>query len=531
MNWTMDGANTVRLGANVRVNNIRNLKGGMANDLFRFTTATSTHVIDGSLDGGGGFNTLEYVTVPNPFVTDLVGGTAPRIVGLVSNIHAVIPDQLPFNAPSFLSSHDGDLISHQLTANSTVGGVLNFGATGLPNGLSIDPESGLISGTIVDGALVGVTVSYQVTVTVSNGSNSRLRRFSWDVMGTTQPILSSIVGRYVFYNGSSFAIGGVETALDTGKVLAKEGTEPQVLSYDNLINTGRGINGLVFDIADLPGSLTPADFAFQMSPQLVFDQGLNPPSDWLAAPAPIGLTVATGTHSRVVIRWADNAIANRWLRVTIQANSNTGLAESETYYIGHLLGETTGAANGFFTVSFADIIPIRSAVGQSVGAESIYDIDKNGTVSFADISAMRGSVGAQLTVITIPAAASGEVMSASSAATLSDGKGGKARTLDTNWTTQNPVPAILRAGSNVGLQRTSHIRTSVDETGRLVDRIFAFNSLETNYRSSSTEPAVGELPKASETPKSWETQKTQKTQRSAAAKSLLAIVDHFFEQL
>jgi hypothetical protein len=89
---------------------------------------------------------------------------------------------------------------------------------------------------------------------------------------------------------------------------------------------------------------------------------------------------------------------------------NTGLTQPEVYYIGHLLGETTGASGGVYTVSFADISPIRAAVGQSVNAGSIHDIDKNGTVAFADISTMRPNVGVQLTNITIPAgnASSGE---------------------------------------------------------------------------------------------------------------------------
>jgi hypothetical protein len=89
--------------------------------------------------------------------------------------------------------------------------------------------------------------------------------------------------------------------------------------------------------------------------------------------------------------------------MTVKATANTGLTQPEVYYIGHLLGETTGAPGGVYTVSFADITPIRSAVGQSVSASSIHDVDKNGTVSFADISAMRPNVGAQLTNITIPA--------------------------------------------------------------------------------------------------------------------------------
>jgi hypothetical protein len=175
--WTMDATNSVRLGANVRANNMRNLLGGANTDLFRSMNSTGT--IAGGLDGGGGFNTLEYVTVPNPFVTDLVGGVAPRIGGVVQRIHAVIPEQLSFTAPSTLSHLVGESVSVQLTASSTVGGTLTYGASGLPSGLSIDLVTGLISGNIAAGAdLYG---PYHATVTVTNGTNSRLRTIDWSV--------------------------------------------------------------------------------------------------------------------------------------------------------------------------------------------------------------------------------------------------------------------------------------------------------------------------------------------------------------
>jgi hypothetical protein len=108
-----------------------------------------------------------------------------------------------------------------------------------------------------------------------------------------------------------------------------------------------------------------------------------------------------GMPDRVILQWPDNAIANRGLRITVNANANTGLNEPEFYYIGHLLGETTGAVDGVYTVSFADISPVRSAVGQAVDAGSIHDIDKSGTVAFADVSAMRSNVSGQLRNITI----------------------------------------------------------------------------------------------------------------------------------
>ncbi len=223
-------------------------------------------------------------------------------------------------------------------------------------------------------------------------------------LGNQQPSGATIVGGFV----NHFGYTGAGSTFDTGKVLAKEAGSPTLLTADHLINSARGINGLAFDIDNLPGTPTAADFQFQMSPQGAFVEGDHPPIDWAAAPAPSSISVVSGSPDRVIIRWPDHSIANRWLRITVQANANTGIAEPEVYYIGHLLGETTGPSSGVYTVSFADISPIRSAIGQTVGAGDIHDIDKNGTVAFADISAMRSSVGAQLANITIPAAGGGE---------------------------------------------------------------------------------------------------------------------------
>jgi ELWxxDGT repeat protein len=217
---------------------------------------------------------------------------------------------------------------------------------------------------------------------------------------------SSVVGSFVYYRGSQLASSGIEAAIDNVKVLAKEGSQAQTLDYSNLINTSRGITGLVFDIDQLPGNLTIDDFLFQMSPQGAFNQQDHNPADWESAPAPSNVSVLPGTTSRVVIEWPDNAIVNRWLRVTIKANSQTGLANPEVYYLGHLLGETTGPSNDVYTVTFADITALRAAIGQSVDAASPLDIDKSGLINFADISAMRANVGAQLTNITIPPAQS-----------------------------------------------------------------------------------------------------------------------------
>jgi hypothetical protein len=211
---------------------------------------------------------------------------------------------------------------------------------------------------------------------------------------------ATIVDSFVSHGGYS----GQGSAIDTGKSLAKEGVGAGTLSFSNLINTSRGINGIIFDVQGLAngGALTAADFEFQVSPQGAFNEGANPPSGWAAAPAPSSISVTAGSPDRVLIQWANQSIVNRWLRVTVKATANTGLAAPEVYYLGHMLGECTGLSGTVFTVAFADITAIRNKAGQTVDASSVEDIDKNGTVSFADINVMRANVGNQLTNITIP---------------------------------------------------------------------------------------------------------------------------------
>jgi hypothetical protein len=215
---------------------------------------------------------------------------------------------------------------------------------------------------------------------------------------------ASVLDVYPYH--ASFTGAGIPpwNRLDTSKMLVKEGTGPQLLTYNNLINTAQGVNGLVFDIQNLRDSsnLSSEDFEFQVSPTGAFSAGDHPPTGWPAAPAPSSISLTPGDPDRVLVEWPDGSIMNRWLRVTVKDTEQTGLAEPVVYYIGHLLGETTSPTDGTFTVSFADITPIRSTVGQIVDASSIADIDKNGTVSFADISAMRGNVGTQLSQITVP---------------------------------------------------------------------------------------------------------------------------------
>lgn len=233
-----------------------------------------------------------------------------------------------------------------------------------------------------------------------NSSTGEVQDFTLNVLD----VPSTIVGSFFIHAGWTGTTGD---GTDLQKSLLEESSEPQQLGLANLINSSQGITGLRLDVQDLPGNVSPSDFEFQWSPQGAFDEGLNPPAAWEVAPLPSQVSTIAGEPSQVVLLWPSGAIVNRWLRMTVLANTNTGLAESKVYYLGHLMGEITGPDASVFTVSFADISQIRLAIGQIVNASETADIDKNGIVNFADISAMRANVGWQLPAITVSASTSG----------------------------------------------------------------------------------------------------------------------------
>ncbi|MBX3421075.1 MAG: hypothetical protein KF752_05910 [Pirellulaceae bacterium] len=213
---------------------------------------------------------------------------------------------------------------------------------------------------------------------------------------------AQVVAAQVYHAGWTGIVGD---AVDTVKSMVKEGAGegPQVMSLVNLTNSAYGLNGVQFGIQNVAnaGALSAADFTVQLSPQGPFNENANPPSGWTSGPAPT-VSVTVGSPTTVLLTWANGAIANRWARITIKANTNTGLCQDCVYYVGHLLGETTGESAGYYTVSFGDITEIKNNVSLIVNSGNIYDIDKNGTVAFLDITTMRSNISAQLTNITVP---------------------------------------------------------------------------------------------------------------------------------
>ena len=170
---------------------------------------------------------------------------------------------------------------------------------------------------------------------------------------------TTVVDRHIFYNRSAFdgedlsANATDDIAIAPDKIAMQPG---QAAGFANYTSYSRGINGIMCDIAGLPSTLDAGDFHFVVGND-------NDPSGWAAGPAPESITVRFGagvdSSDRVTIIWADNAIENQWLQVTVKATGNTGLAADDVFYFGNAIGETGNSATDA-EVTPTDEIAVRN---------------------------------------------------------------------------------------------------------------------------------------------------------------------------
>ena len=101
--------------------------------------------------------------------------------------------------PGNQNNNDGDTIALQIQASDSSGGTLTYSATGLPGGMSIDPNTGLISGTIASWDCEGpwdlcpdfdtnLGKNDTVLVTVTDGTVWKQQTFTWYIQDPIQII-------------------------------------------------------------------------------------------------------------------------------------------------------------------------------------------------------------------------------------------------------------------------------------------------------------------------------------------------------
>jgi subtilisin family serine protease len=275
--------------------------------------------------------------------------STPAIPFTVSDTHTS-PDQLAISG----SSSDPSLVP----ASNLV-----FGGSGSARTLTVSPATNR-SGTCT------------ITVVASNGSTASSNTFNLTVN-------AAIAGEFIFYNNSGWdshdpgANTNDDKAIAPDKVPLRPGG---IGSFANYTSYTRGINGIMIDIAGLPGAPTINDFQFNVG-------NTSMPGSWGVAPAPSVVAVragaGTGGSDRITLIWPDNAIQKQWLGVTVLPTSVTGLASADVFYFGNAIGES-GNSTTDATVTVVDALVALNAITPFAKLTSVADYDRDRTISVID---------------------------------------------------------------------------------------------------------------------------------------------------
>ncbi|MDZ4851884.1 MAG: hypothetical protein SGI77_21555 [Pirellulaceae bacterium] len=300
---------------------------------------------------------------------------------------------------------DGSNLTLNLTtiANNRIRGIETIDITGTGNNtlilnyrevLNLSTESN----TLVVRRNLGDTVNIGTGWTVGSSQLIGGNKFTTYTQGVAtlkvQETVATIFNRQVFYNRSSSSVfgdgsGNPTNAIDSSKMALLPG---QTTTFANYTNYTKGLNGLIVDAANLAGSVTASDFQFAVWNGA--DVGGFLP---LNASPTITLIPNGGVSStnRIKIEFADLAIRNVWLRITMLANLNTGLAVNNVFYFGNAVADVNVGNSGtppIVRVDASDTASIRlnqSPIANSVGVTSIYDINKDGQVNPIDMALAR----------------------------------------------------------------------------------------------------------------------------------------------
>jgi len=134
---------------------------------------SSTGLISGTIASGDAANGPYFVTIT---AADSNGYSAGQ--QFLWNVNPANLDPVVTNPGSQINTQ-GDVLTLQISATDPAGNGLSYSATGLPPGLTIDSDSGLISGVLSDNS--ASESPYTVTVTATDGSNSGSTTFNWSV--------------------------------------------------------------------------------------------------------------------------------------------------------------------------------------------------------------------------------------------------------------------------------------------------------------------------------------------------------------
>ena len=145
-------------------------------------------------------------------------------------------------------------------------------------------------------------------------------------------------------------------------------------------------------MANLEGLPRFEDFSFKVGTD-------GDPAGWDVAPVPTYINVypgrGPGGSTQITIIWADNAIENEWLQVTLLANEHTHLAADDVFSFGNLVGETGDPAGGL-RVSALDMAAVKRTLGAAATVTSPTDFNRDGLINALDLATVKRNLGRSL---------------------------------------------------------------------------------------------------------------------------------------
>ena len=234
------------------------------------------------------------------------------------------------------------------------------------------------------------TPDLEISATATDPNNNT-SEFSQSVRARTR----AVVDRRTFYNRSVFDGNdpAANRADDNAIAPDKHALLPGLTAAAaNVTSYGRGINGVMIDVANLAaGQLQADDFEFRVVHP-------NNVASWTPAPEPAAITVRPGVGAggadRVTITWPDGAVSNTWLQVTVWSTGDTGLTAPDVFAFGNLIAD----ADGGRTVNLGDFGALRQDFGKTnvslAGGRA--DFNRDGAVNLADFGLLRANFGKSL---------------------------------------------------------------------------------------------------------------------------------------
>lgn len=213
---------------------------------------------------------------------------------------------------------------------------------------------------------------------------------------------SRVQGAHVFYNNSDWdgrdpganALDDDAIAPDKHPLRRGESAGPQ-----HYTSYSRGLNGVMIDVAGLPGPVTASDFVFKVGND-------SRPDRWSSAPLPevvVRSRAGAGGSDRVTLIWPDFAIQKQWLEVTVLPTARTGLAAAETFYFGNAVGDSLNSLTDARVDAVDELLAkanLRTSLNPA-GIDFPFDYNRDKRVDAADQLIARGHRTASPTALTL----------------------------------------------------------------------------------------------------------------------------------